>query len=38
MKQKQIEAKVKLGLPLTKSEKALYVLFSKKIDLEVIKC
>lgn len=38
MKDKQrVMAKVKLGLSLTEKEKALYVLISKKIDLEVLK-
>jgi len=38
MKVKQrIMEKVKLGLPLTVKEKALYVFISKKVDLEVIK-
>lgn len=39
MKDKQkVMAKVKLGLSLTAKEKALYVLNSKKLDLEVVKC
>lgn len=33
---KRIEAKAKLGLPLTDSEKAYYVVFSKVIKREVV--
>jgi len=35
-KLKKIEAKAKLGLPLTDQEKAFYVVFSKVIKREVI--
>lgn len=35
-KLKKIEAKIKLGLPLTKEEKAYYILFSKELSLEVL--
>ena len=34
---KQIQQKIKLGLPLTKKEKALYLIYSKKIDIEIVK-
>ena len=35
-KLKKIEAKMKLGLPLTKEEKAYYILFAKELNLGVL--
>lgn len=34
---KQIQQKIRLGLPLTKKEKALYLIYSKKLDIEIVK-
>ena len=33
---KKIEAKVKLGLPITKEERALYIIHAKVFDMEVL--
>lgn len=33
---KKIKVKVELGEPLTAEEKALYIVFSKKINMEVV--
>lgn len=37
-KLKKIEAKVKLGLPITKEERAYHILYSKKLNMGVIRC
>ena len=37
-KLKKIEAKARLGLPISNEEKAYYILHSKIIDREVVKC
>ena len=34
-KLKKIEAKMKLGLPLTKKEKSYYFIYSNALDLEI---
>lgn len=33
---KKIEAKVKLGLPLTREERAYYILFAKELNVQVM--
>lgn len=33
---KKIEAKVKLGLPLTREERSYYILFAKELNVQVM--
>lgn len=37
-KLKKIEAKIKKGLPLTKDEAVFHIVYSKEINLEVVRC